>query len=103
MSQVCEDTVFTGLEGPNVAQFVRIARVNALQQDRSKDDEWIAQWTAADLDGPAFFWYEGLSEDIQESWKLLRRELLIRWAAPNPDLGAGVVTAAQITPQSRDT
>ena len=97
MSDIGHDTTFTGTNGPTASQFLKMVRLDALQQNRPKDDEWIAQWAAAHLDGPALFWYEELSEETQESWKLLRRELLIRW--PPPDATAISSGGSAVGPQ----
>ena len=99
MSEIGHNTAFTGTDVPTASYFLKMVRLDALQQDRSKDDEWIAQWAAAHLDGPALFWYEELSQEIQESWRLLRREILIRWPPPNSNATATSSGASTVRPK----
>ena len=79
MSDIISDFVFDGITGLNSGQFLRIVRQNALDKDKATDDQWIAFYAAAHMDGPALDWLENQSEEMQESWRLLRRALLLRW------------------------
>ena len=71
--------IFDGSNGISSDTFVRITRQRSLAEGKEKDDEWIALSAASCLEGEALDWYELQPEETQESWKLLRRALLIRW------------------------
>lgn len=73
------DIVFNGTTGASASHFIRLVRQEALQQNRSKDDEWTAEFAASCLEDAALVWFESQSAEIQESWRLLRRALLERW------------------------
>ena len=82
MSDREDALVFDG-EGPLTSgQFLRIVRTNAIEKDKTTDDQWIAFYAASRMDGTALAWLEDQSEEMQESWKLLRRAILIRWPMP---------------------
>lgn len=61
-----------------------MAAVNryAFKNDKTKDDEWIAQFAGACMAGEALRWYVDLDDEVQESWKRLRRALLAQYATP---------------------
>ena len=74
-------TTFDGTTGVSGDVFIRSLRQNSLREGREKDDEWIALSAASWLEGEALEWYEDQTEETQESWKLLRRAILVRWPA----------------------
>ena len=59
--------------------FLRYVRRTVLAQGIQDDDRRVAQTAASSLGGEAVEWYEDQSEELQESWKLLRRAILLRW------------------------
>lgn len=93
-----DDFVFMGSGGSVTSdEFVRLIRRRALQNHIQDDDRLIAQTAASHVGGAALIWYEDLSEEVQESWKLLRRAVLARWPV---ELNTG---SPQITPSSSST
>ena len=83
MSEFDEGFLFDGLDGLSCEAFVRLVRQFAFSKDRGKDDEWIAQFAATRMDGAALRWLEDQPEETQDSWKLLRRAVLLRWSPIN--------------------
>ena len=80
MSDIGEsDVVFDGVNGLASDAFLRFMRRRVLAQGIHKDDELVAETAASCLGGPALDWYEDQPDEVQESWKLLRRAILIRW------------------------
>lgn len=73
---------------------IRAVRVRGLTTKIGSDDAMMAELAASYLQGKALIWYEELTDEVQESWRLLRRELLKRWppienrsTSPNPSPG----------------
>lgn len=79
MSSYGDENTFDGSGSLKASTFIRNVRQQALTKDRQDNDKWMAQTAAASLDGSALDWYEELDEEVQESWKLLRRAILTRW------------------------
>ena len=80
MSDHDDEFVFDGnLKTLTSGQFVRIVRQDALHNDKGTDDQWIGLYASAHMDGPALQWLEHQPEKTQQSWKLLRGALLLRW------------------------
>ena len=48
------------------------------------DDEWMAKYAITRIAGAAVIWLYSLDEEVQSSWKLLRRALLEQYAASAP-------------------
>ena len=84
MSDLDEGFVFDGSASLSCETFVRLVRQYAFSKDRGKDDEWIAQFAATRMDGAALRWLEDQPEETQDSWKLLRRAVLIQWPPAHP-------------------
>ena len=68
-----------GQNGLATDAFVSYIRRTVLTQGIQDDDRRVAQTAASFLFGEALEWYEDQSEEMQESWKLLRRAILLRW------------------------
>ena len=45
-----------------------------------RDDEWMADYPSTRLTDDAGIWFEGLEEETQASWKLLRKALMDQYA-----------------------
>ena len=71
--------IFDGSKAVLSDNWVRAIRTRVFNMKIIKDDERCAEVAAACLGGEALVWYEAQSEEIQTSWKLLRREILLRW------------------------
>lgn len=57
---------------------VKINRI-AYKSGKHHDDKWIADFVYPCLCGRLLRWFEDLDEEVQSSWKLLRRALLDRY------------------------
>ena len=78
--------LFKGIGGAEeCTEFIRSVRAHAFSQGKTRDDEWIADYAATRMTGPAVIWFEGLEEETQTSWKLLRRVLLDEYATTTTD------------------
>lgn len=49
------------------------------QQGRGRDDGWMAEYAATCFEGEALGWYAALDEEVQESWRKLRANLLLKY------------------------
>ena len=79
MSDYVNEDTFDGIGSIPSDLFIRNIRRRILVQGVQNDDQLIAQIAASCLIGPALDWYEEQEEEVQESWKLLRRAILLRW------------------------
>ena len=70
-----------GVNGLPSDAFIRCIRRRVLGQGITRDDELVAQVAASCLGGPALEWYEQQSDEVQNSWKLLRRAIIRQWPA----------------------
>ncbi|KAG8899611.1 hypothetical protein FRC01_010437 [Tulasnella sp. 417] len=64
--------------GPNesVTSFIQSVQRVAFQQNRIKDDEWIAELASTCFTDKAMLWYLGLGRETQSSWEKLRIALV---------------------------
>ena len=96
---ISEEVHFSGTGGPpECREFVRSVRQQALKEGKSRDDEWIADYAATCFTDEAFDWFESLDEDVRLDWKLLRRELLIKYVTNNGDQGYDFTFLLEPTP-----
>ncbi|KAG8938732.1 hypothetical protein FRC04_007829 [Tulasnella sp. 424] len=77
-----DNPVFNGIDGLDCHQFIRLLRSKALKEGKQRDDEWIADHASVLFKGEALQWFEGLEDETQKNWKLLRRALLARYSEP---------------------
>lgn len=68
-----------GANGVGCDTFIRNVRQRGLREGKESEDKWMAHAAAASMEGDALFWYEDQDEEVQDSWKMLRRALLTRW------------------------
>lgn len=73
--------LFEGRDGAECERFITSIRQQAFEKNKAKDDEWIATLAASRITGPALRWFETLDEEVQDSWKLLKRALLLQYPA----------------------
>ncbi|KAG8875802.1 hypothetical protein FRB98_007574 [Tulasnella sp. 332] len=74
---------FNGAEGEDVTEFIREVNRIAIDHGKRRDQEWMVDYAEACLGGGAMRWHDGLEEDVQASWKGLRRALLNRFSPPD--------------------
>ncbi|KAG8930085.1 hypothetical protein FRC01_003265, partial [Tulasnella sp. 417] len=72
--------------GPNepVAPFIQAVQRVAFQQNRIKDDGWIAELASTCFTDKALVWYFGLGKETQSSWARLRVALVQQYLIPIP-------------------
>lgn len=68
--------VFEGTDPKECEAFVAAVRRRALEQDKHRDNEWMAVFASTYLGGDALYWYEDLDEGVQNDWSRLRPALL---------------------------
>lgn len=71
-----EPVVFEGTDPKECEAFVAAVRRRALEQDKHRDNEWMAVFASTYLGGDALYWYEDLDEGVQNDWSRLRPALL---------------------------
>lgn len=71
---------FNGVDGMSYAEFIQAIRQHAFDNGKSRDNAWIADLVALRFSGLALEWFEGLDDTTQDDWKLLKREITIRYA-----------------------
>ena len=68
--------MFTGTGGPTECQeFILFVRQQAVEGNKARDNDWIADYAASCITGSALEWFEDLDEEVTLDWKLLRRAL----------------------------
>ncbi|KAG8874504.1 hypothetical protein FRB97_005871 [Tulasnella sp. 331] len=72
-------STFTGSDTEDVTLFCQEIQMAAFEEDRQRDDAWIADYAGALLTGVALRWYITLDQDVQCSWKKLRVSMLERF------------------------
>jgi len=70
-------------------------QTHAYKNEKQEDDRWIAAFVAPCFTKRALRWYEDLDEEIQGSWKLLRRALLDQY--PSDDATVPTPAPAPLT------
>lgn len=75
-----ESLEFSGGSRSDCQRFIRDVRRAALAAGKARDDEWMADIAGACFIGDALDWHIELDEEIQQSWKMLERAMLRRFA-----------------------
>jgi len=83
------DLIFRGGDGDECDEFVLAVNQWAFENDKDEDDRWVARLASSCLAGDAMRFYDTLDEEVQKSWRLLRRALFTRYSssganAPSP-------------------
>jgi hypothetical protein len=60
----------------SVDDFLGSLRLKAIEANKIRDSNWMADYLSACVSGPALAWYEELDEDTQRDWKKLRAALM---------------------------
>lgn len=75
---------FAGGPNESVATFIQSIQRVAFQQNRIKDDEWIAELASTCFTDKALVWYLGLGKETQSSWARLRIALVRHYLVQIP-------------------
>ncbi|KAG8987883.1 hypothetical protein FRB90_003077 [Tulasnella sp. 427] len=67
------------IDGNEAEEFIQAVRRAAFNENQDRNDEWMARFASTCISGKALRWYESLDDDVQESWKLLRKAILARY------------------------
>lgn len=70
---------FRGQDGNEAEEFIQAVRRAAFNANKDRDDEWMARFASTCMSGKALRWYESLDDDVQDSWKRLRKAILARY------------------------
>ncbi|KAG9043070.1 hypothetical protein FS837_010066 [Tulasnella sp. UAMH 9824] len=70
---------FRGQDATECENFIRAISKYAFSQGKQRDDQWIADFVATCMANDALRWWGALDEEVQGSWKLLRRAMLSRY------------------------
>lgn len=73
--------VFTGRDRDECLEFILGVKKEAFAKGMQRNDDWTAHLAEAHMGGEALVWFEGLDEEVQDSWKLLKRELLAKYSS----------------------
>ncbi|KIO30586.1 hypothetical protein M407DRAFT_20311 [Tulasnella calospora MUT 4182] len=75
---------FAGGPNESAASFIQSIQRVAFQQNRIKDDEWIAELASTCFTDKALVWYLGLGKETQSSWTRLRIALVRHYLVQIP-------------------
>jgi len=70
---------FLGTSAGECEAFIRNVRKYAFTYSKQDDDKWLSDFVATCMDSDALRWYEDQTEEIQSSWRLLRKAMLANW------------------------
>ncbi|KAG8920268.1 hypothetical protein FRC01_000848 [Tulasnella sp. 417] len=70
---------FRGQDATECEDFIRAISKHAFSQGKQRDDQWIADLAATCMANEALRWWGALDEEVQGSWKLLRRAMLSKY------------------------
>ncbi|KAG8930088.1 hypothetical protein FRC01_003268, partial [Tulasnella sp. 417] len=73
---------FSGAPDELVTSFIQSVQRIAFQQNRIKDDEWIAEYASTCFAESALVWYLGLDKETRSSWDMLSVALVQRYPDP---------------------
>lgn len=80
-----EDLFFDGSDPRECDKFIASVRKLAIAESKQRDDEWMADFAGSCFVGKALRWYESLDDEVQCSWKQLRRALLAQYSYDEPE------------------
>lgn len=72
---------FRGQHDEDVAQFIQAVQRAAFSQSRDGDDTWCARYAETAFEDAALSWFIDLPDNVQASWRQLRRALMARFRA----------------------
>ncbi|KAG8985359.1 hypothetical protein FRB90_004764, partial [Tulasnella sp. 427] len=72
---------FSGAPNESVGAFVQAVHRVAFQQNRARDNEWIADYASTCFADTALLWYSSLNAETQFNWNRLRAALFQRFPA----------------------
>ncbi|KAG8929602.1 hypothetical protein FRC01_004062, partial [Tulasnella sp. 417] len=67
---------FRGEDADECEKFIASVMKYAFAQGKQRDDAWMADFAATCMAKDALRWWGHLEEDVQQSWKLLQKEML---------------------------
>ncbi|KAG8912131.1 hypothetical protein FRC01_005272, partial [Tulasnella sp. 417] len=70
---------FRGKDATECEDFISAIVKRAFAQGKQRDDQWMADFAANCMVNDAMRWWSKLDEEVQGSWKLLRRAMLSRY------------------------
>ncbi len=76
------DIAFSGGSGKECKAFLHSVMKQAHDNDKSRDDDWIADFVGAHLVGDALVWFIRLPKETRQDWDLLAAALLERYLQP---------------------
>ncbi|KAG8967566.1 hypothetical protein FRC05_001999 [Tulasnella sp. 425] len=74
-----EPLEFRGRDAEECEKFINAVSRQALAVGKQRDDRWTADFAASCFTHGALRWWDGLDEQTQCSWKLLRKAMLARY------------------------
>ncbi|KAG9049008.1 hypothetical protein FS837_011482 [Tulasnella sp. UAMH 9824] len=77
--------LFHGGSGEEAEKFIRAVREKAIDEGKSKDNEWMVAYAESCLAGEALRWHACLDSDTQENWKKLQQALLLQYPRNGPN------------------
>jgi len=75
---------FEGIDGTECEDFVFAVKQEVFENEKDQDDAWIARYVSPLMKGRALRWYERLDDEVQGSWKLLKRAMLDKFPPDDP-------------------
>lgn len=70
---------FRGKDAAECEEFIAAILKHAFAQGKQRDDQWMADFAATCLANDAIRWWSLLDEEVQGSWKLLRRAMILKY------------------------
>ncbi|KAG8908679.1 hypothetical protein FRC01_007306, partial [Tulasnella sp. 417] len=70
---------FRGQDATECEDFIQTISKYAFSQGKQRDDQWIADLAATCMTNDALRWWGALDEEVQGSWKLVRRAMLSKY------------------------
>lgn len=71
--------IFTGTGDLDSVRLISRIRRFAVSQGRSRDEEWLVDFTTSCFQGDAFLWHLGLPASTQENWRELVAALVKKY------------------------
>ncbi|KAG8967185.1 hypothetical protein FRC05_002260 [Tulasnella sp. 425] len=76
---------FRGEDGKEAEEFIQAVRKAAFDANKDRDNEWMARFASTCMSGKALRWYESLDDDVQESWRRLKKAILVSYPPARED------------------